>query len=365
MKNPFRNIPQLSVAASLIGIGLFASVALNQAQAAIKQSMHDGTCTDEATGKALTCPERLTEHSTINSQTEQAFRHEWHKASDKIFDAISSGEARFVDGSPQLNAFHNTFTNYFQISQQWDKDLAKIKTWQRTNPASAAAKFVESQYWTSYAWNARGTAYASEVRPESWVLFRERLAKARAALDAVGPQAKKYPSWYLLKIYLANTSGTDAEARAIFDEGIAQHPKFYPLYIAMAAAYEPKWGGSLALFDAFATDAVKLAKGYEGRAMYSRIYWSVDNTHGTPFLSQAKKIPNWKKLNAGFADLHKLYPKSDKILNKYTSVACRSNDGALYRKLRTELGPYLDEKFFQIVSVDVCDRKHKWQAPSK
>jgi hypothetical protein len=37
----------------------------------------------------------------------------------------------------------------------------------------------------------------------------------------------------------------------------------------------------------------------------------------------------------------------------------------LYRKLRTSLGDYKNDKHFGVVPVDVCDQRYKWQAPRK
>lgn len=372
MKTPLKTSPRHAIKALLILFGLAGPIVSSDARAAIKESVsyaNDGkstilTCADEASGKPVVCPEPSVKREKGRAPVEIAFNEGDFDELDKIFDRVSSGDERFVDGTSYLQAYQNTLAMLYQTWQRWDEDLAKIKEWQRLRPASTAARFAEAIYWQSFAWNARGSAYAHAVKKEGWELFRQRLAKASAVMELLRPQAKRLPAWYALKIELAMESGMDKEARAIFDEGVAQHRQYYPLYLEMARSYEPKWGGSIAQFEGFANEAVKLAKGFEGRGMYSRIFWTVDYTHGIPFRSEKESVPNWKKLNAGFADLLKLYPKSHSILNQYASVACRSGDGALYRKLRTKLGDYLNESYFKIDPVDVCDVRHKWQAPA-
>lgn len=369
MKTSLNKLSRPSLKALLIATGLIASL---QAQAKIKETTSYAnpkyptvTCTDEASGKSVECPEGAIEDASGSSPVQIAFNASNFEELDKIFNRVSSGEERFVDGASYLMSYLETLDKLYKGWKTWDQDLAKIKRWQSEHPASIGAKFAEARFWHTYAWSARGSAYASKVTKESWELFHERLAKANAVLDELKPHAKQIPGWYTQKIQLAIDTGDDKLARAMFEEGISLHRKFYPLYLVMARTYQPNWGGSDEEFEQFADDAVKLAQGFEGRGLYSRLFWAVDSTHGIPFISEQHPVPNWKKLKAGFTDLLKLYPKSDDILNQYTSVACRSNDSKLYRQLRTKLGDYLDESNFTIATVDVCDRRHKWKAPRK
>lgn len=369
MKTPLRNLSRPTIKALLIATGLIASL---QSQAAIKESTSYTnrkypavTCTDETSGKPVTCPTEAVKDEKGSSPVQIAFHAGDFEELDKIFDRISSGEERFDDGESYLMTYLTTLDRLYKSWQRWDEHLDKIKRWQSERPASTAAKFAEARYWHTYAWVARGDGYASQVSKESWKLFHDNLAKATAVLDELKPLAKQIPGWYTQKIQLAIDSGDPELARAMFDEGIAQHRQFYALYLVMARPYQAKWGGSDEQLEQFADEAVALSKGFEGRGLYSRIFWTMDVMHGMPFISEKNPVPNWKKLNAGFADLIKLYPKSDNILNQYTSVACRSDDSKLYRKLRTKLGAYLDETSFTFMSVDACDRRHKWKAPRK
>lgn len=369
MKMPPKNLTRPSIAALLIATGLITSL---PAQADIKVTTHFPnpkypavTCSDEASGKPLDCPDAAVKDAKGKDPVQIAFNQEDYAELDKIFDRISSGEERFADGSSYLQTYLVALDEIYAARQRWDGDLGRIKQWQSERPASSAAKFAEARYWYTYAWQARGSAFASKVTKESWTLFHERLAKANAVLDEMKPLAKQIPGWYTQKIQMATDAGDDKLARAMFDEGIAQHPHFYAIYLAMARSFQARWGGSDEALEQFADEAVKMAQGFEGRGIYSRIFSTVDNTHGTPFMSEKNPLPSWKKLNAGFAELIKLYPKSDKLLNQYTSVACRSDDSKLYRQLRTKLGAYLDEKMFTVVAVDVCDRRHKWKASQK
>lgn len=362
-------LPRATAQATRLAIAIAAALASLHAQAAIKQNISypNGakaiviTCSDKYSGKPVRCPESVAKREKIDFPVQTAYNASDFAELELIFKRISSGATRLADGTPEMVAYQDVMYMLFNSWQRWDGDLIKLTEWQKAYPDSVAAKFSEALYWNAYAWNARGKAYASQVRSESWDLFHERIAKADAALEQLRPKAKQLPAWYALKMEISISLPGDANTRAIFDEGITFHRNYYPLYLAMARNYEPKWGGSAKQFDDFARESVRLAKGFEGRGLYSRIYWTVDSPHGAPFESEKTRMPDWSSLKAGFTDLIKLHPGSDKNLNRFASFACRSNDSALYRKLRNQIGEHLDESHFRIVTVDVCDLRHKWQ----
>jgi hypothetical protein len=46
-------------------------------------------------------------------------------------------------------------------------------------------------------------------------------------------------------------------------------------------------------------------------------------------------------------------------LGKFAGVACRSNDGELYRQLRAKIDGY-EQGADMLDPIDVCDRRHGW-----
>ena len=103
-----------------------------------------------------------------------------------------------------------------------------------------------------------------------------------------------------------------------------------------------------------------MASGFEGRGMYARIYSLVDDESALPFDAEDPASPPWLKLKAGFDSLMEKYPSSYIHVNKFAYAACRSEDGALYRQLRSKAQLYLTGKFKEM--SDVCDRRHNWTA---
>jgi hypothetical protein len=127
----------------------------------------------------------------------------------------------------------------------------------------------------------------------------------------------------------------------------------------MARHYEPKWGGSTELYERFADQVAEQTRGFEGWGMYARLYWLVDQRRDLPFVNEESAPPHWKKLRSGYEDLVRLYPSSMHNLGKFAGVACRSNDGELYRQLRAKIDGY-EQGADMLDPIDVCDRRHGW-----
>jgi hypothetical protein len=216
-------------------------------------------------------------------------------------------------------------------------------------------------YWHTQAWVARGVAHGRPVTRESLALFAEDLEKSRLVLATRSRDFGTCPAWAALQIEVLAGLGKGKQARAVFDEGIAAFPGYHPLYLAMAHAYSPELGGSAAAVDAFAREAVVLGKGFEGKGLYARIYQSMDSVHELPFLPGHSATPSWPLLRDAYSDLLAAYPDSYLLANAFASVACRSGDGALYRRQRTRANGYLLQRAFSMSSTDACDLKHGWR----
>jgi hypothetical protein len=281
---------------------------------------------------------------------------------DALYEQWCTGRERFPDGLWKLAEFSGGFTSSFAAWKSWDRDLAAIQAWQQAAPDSAAASYIEAVYWHEYAWKARGGGYASTVSKEGWALFNERLGKAKAALDAAPLTGSHCPAPAAERISLMIDMGADKEQLTrTYIDAAQRYPEYHALHFAMARQFQPRWGGSAEQYEAFASGAAALTKDFEGMGMYARLYWLVDYNEGLPFRNDPTAGPYWNKLKAGYDDLMRRYPASIHNLGKYAGVACRSSDGALYRRLRSKLDGYQEEAQMND-PVDVCDLRHHWKA---
>jgi len=279
---------------------------------------------------------------------------------DSLYQQWCTGQDRFPDGRWKLSTFEEAIATLLSAWGSWNEHLNVINRWQRAHPTSEAALYAEAVYWHTYAWNARGTAYARSVSKEAWEIFRERLLSSRKVLDSLRTKASNCPAPYATLLSVATDMGArESELRAIFAEGLRLTTEYHQIYFEMARHYQPKWGGTVAAYEKFALEAADNSRRFEGMGMYSRIYWIVDDEGGLPFRDGNQLPPYWKPLRQGYEDLVRLYPSSLHNLGKFAGVACRSTDGALYRTLRSKISGY-EASAQMFDSIDVCDRRHKW-----
>lgn len=241
---------------------------------------------------------------------------------------------------------------------KYEYALLNFKNWKAKAPNSVARALYESEIWTSFAWNARGSGYARTVTPEGWKLFRERLNQAMAALEDARTYAATNPAWYAAYLYLALALDRPLQDRLrIFLEATKREPYYYETHFAMLLGLTPKWGGSYAQIAGFAEEAVKATRAQDGDSMYTRIYWYVS---GNVELQEDlfKDVgASWDRMRKGFEELQARYPKSYWIANNFASFACRARDKTAFFKLL----PMVEKKVYSEAwrtnySYDLCRR---------
>jgi hypothetical protein len=284
---------------------------------------------------------------------------------DKLYEQWCTGNDRFPDGRWKLSQYGDGLGKNFSAWNKWVQDLETIKMWRNLHTRSEAAQYAEAVYWRTYAWKARGSGYASSVSKEGWELFRERLNKSKDILDALRTVPPRCPAPYPLMLsVLTELGATEDQLLAVYSEGTSRFPEYHNIYFSMATHYQPKWGGSVEEYDAFATRAAEQTKEFEGMGMYARLYWLVDYESGIPFYERPSQPPEWKKLHAGYEDLMRKYPSSMHNLGKYVGVVCRTRDSKLYRELRSKIAGY-EQSAEMVDPIDVCDKRHQWNSAVK
>lgn len=316
-------------------------------------------CMNPVALKSRPCPDSFTFTREAQFPVETAWNQGDTAELQRLFDRWCTGKDRMPDGRWYLSWFTGTFQDRLEVWGDWERVQGIVTRWRAASPDSEAARLSEAMFWRAYGWHARGQGVARGVAPEGWALFRERLGKARALLEDVDATC---PATASTRLWVATDLGApDAELRPLFNAAVARFPEYQNLYTAMSRHHEPRWGGSAAAFDAFAREAARTTARFEGLGLYARLYWTVDHEYGQPFTNEPGSRPDWLTLRQGFEDLLAHYPNSQSIRVQFMSVACRSNDSALYRRLRTELAAYAANEMDTALPLEVCDVRHHWQ----
>lgn len=251
------------------------------------------------------------------------------------------------------------YTLAFSNEHDWSKILARIDDLKKQFPNKAFVALAEVNYWTSYAWNARGSGLASSVTQDGWILFRERLEKAENILLDSKPYASSLPLWYEDMIVVQRALNRSPEdMNKTFLEGAKKYRTFHNIYFTMINYFSPKWGGSWETVDNLVNWSVENTKDIDGSSMYARLYWVVsgDLQPGTGLFKDTRA--SWPKMKKGFKDMMIRYPNSKWNLNNFAQFACMAGDKNTFLTLRRQIGTnVLNDAWSQNLPIELCEMK--------
>ncbi|MEZ5652767.1 MAG: DUF4034 domain-containing protein [Burkholderiaceae bacterium] len=280
---------------------------------------------------------------------------------EALYQRWCTGQDRFADGSWKLGSLGRAWQTTFESRARWDADLSSLRAWQSQTSNSQMALLAEMAYWRAYAWHARGQGYARSVLPEGWKLFGTRLQEAmHAAERAFENDAPKCPAVYSQIIDILIDGGAPDEVlKNFYDTHAKGFASYQQLHLSMARHFEPRWGGSVEKYAAFVDQVVELTRETEGTGMYARLYLVVDHPSRIPFEPDRadSKGPTWPRLKKSYEDLLERSPLSDWVREHFLESTCRTENHALYRRLRSEI----IAKNYSVYgkhSLEVCDRMH-------
>lgn len=279
---------------------------------------------------------------------------------ERMLDEWSAGACMFDDGRPWLTAWVDGHEDAFTIENDWSKNLDYVSHLKQTYPDTALSSTAEIQYWTSFAWHARGHGYANSVTQDGWRLYRERLEKAETIAIAAKSHAAVQPMWYEQMLWIQGSLGRPAAERdKVFLEGAKKFKLHYPIYMAMLEFMMPQWGGNWDMIDRLIAWSVENTKETEGNSLYARLYWMTYTglRQDTKFFGGTRA--SWPKMKSGFEDLMKRHPKSKWNLNNFAKFACLAGDKKTFLQLRRQIGKdVIKEAWPEGVALDLCEYKY-------
>ncbi len=271
----------------------------------------------------------------MNAAIAAVFNEEWGVL-DRMHDEFLASRQRTTHGLWMLEALQGAWDAQLDVEDTTDMDRWLGK-WQAGAPDSRMRKLVMAIRWQRQAWVARGGGSASSVPGEGMRLFRERLAKAAAALDEAGPAGRESPLWYWVALIVAGSSQQPASAMdALYEEAAGKFPTYHTIHYTRLNYLLPQWGGSFEAVDRFVGRVVERTRATDGEAFYAWLYMDVaDKTEGDLFTETAARWPRMKK---AFQDMLARYP-DDFNRNRFATFACRARDRETTAALLQELGP--------------------------
>ncbi len=95
----------------------------------------------------------------------------------------------FDNGSWKIAEFYDSFScRSSEPESMWQLHDRIHQDWIAQFPMSITARIAYADFFTDYAWHARGTDFADKVTEEGWRLFAERIGLAQKTLAESSPR---------------------------------------------------------------------------------------------------------------------------------------------------------------------------------
>lgn len=203
--------------------------------------------------------------------------------------------------------------------------LAQFDKWLKENPSSAAARIGQAMTYYGYAWLARGSGYADTVTREGWRLYKERIAKGKAALDADPQIKKKDPSAFEAYATAALAQGVEKDQYLkMVDECHKAYPDFYQIDRSASYYLLPRWhgeDGDTARYIARRSDQLG---GVEGDVLYARLVSHIMRYFDEPFGSEGNF--DFARFTRGYKELIKKNPSDIQLKMDYLNSCRKKGD---------------------------------------
>jgi len=228
-------------------------------------------------GEALSAQSLEADPVKLRRQVLEKFEAKDYEWLESSAEALQAGPFDPLETFPRLEHFYSAFTENLNDDAACLRRLSQLQDWQRAKPESVAPRTALGKFYTHYAWEARGSGWASTVTEEGWRLFRERIALAKDALYGKEDPARimrrsepvKDPANYAARIVVAMAESDDEAMSAAFREGATLYPAYYPIYERVQRCLLPRWGGKPGQGARFAAESADKLGGPNADAFYA------------------------------------------------------------------------------------------------
>jgi hypothetical protein len=223
--------------------------------------------------------------------------------SEKTRDKTARGDLG-ITSSTIVDSIYNGLEEA-RTNNNFEEQLKKIDQWQKACPKSIYTLVIKGLILRNWAWEARGSGWASSVTDQGENLKNERLALAKQALNECPTNSRPF-HWYLAMQDIALGSNPSKEE---LYELCASAAKAYPQqvrhYFKQAYSLLPRWHGDDGEWERFARESADKVGGTDGDVLYARIVWYVHKAYS----NEIKDVTlDTTRLERGLKELSKRFP---------------------------------------------------------
>jgi len=242
----------------------------------------------------------------------------------------------FDNGSWKIVQFYDSFgCRAEEPESMWQLHDRIHQDWIAQFPTSITARVAYADFFTDYAWHARGSGFADKVTKEGWRLFGERLASASKKLAEARWLTDKDPFWWEVALGVAlGQHWPKNEYDQLLEQAKAFEPKFWAYDIARARSLLPRWYGEPGDWEAYAEQAAGRPDGL-GAEIYARIVMDLHGYYDNVF---RETKASWLKVRQGLSEMRQKYPRSFDLLNQTALLSTLGGDRELAKETFGKLG---------------------------
>ncbi len=277
-------------------------------------------------------------------------------------DRLRRTQEKFGEGSFKLEHFYEALTEVIDRTEsRYQVDFARCQKWVTEYPDSLTPKLVLTDFYTDYAWDARGSGWSNTVTEEGWRLMKERLVKASQALASVTEVRKNDPQWFVLALRIGLGLNFDAAMMdKIVDAAIAAYPGYWPIDSARAHSLMPRWFGEDGDWERYAESVMDRPSGV-GDEAYARIVMRLAGFHFDVFRETKASWPNTRK---GLELMMERYPDSLEIQSFAAKLAALGCDFEFAKERFEDIGKHYHNSVWtdvdQFVMFRTAANRGRW-----
>jgi tetratricopeptide (TPR) repeat protein len=246
---------------------------------------------------------------------------------------------RGKDGVSTLLQAYKKLCDVQEPERAYTAKLAQFKAWLTQYNSSHFANACLGIVYISYAWDARGSGYASTITDQGGRLFRDRLSTAKEYLEKAYSLDRLDPIVAAQLIIVAMGLGLDRkEVERQFQRAILADPTEHEAYFAKLEYIKPKWYGSKEEMFSFAREAVRKAPPNSMIPMVLIVaHWEMyrqSNENASYF----RNSNVWKEMKEVFQTVSKSFPDAKTTHNWFARIAYLAGDYEVAREELRKIG---------------------------
>ncbi len=255
-------------------------------------------------------------------------------------------DTRFTDGTSKLRVFYAYGAGAISDKGNplaWPRQIRQLRAWTAERPRSAAARIALAAGLHGYAWEARGTGFASTVSDSAAAVMEERLRELMTSLAAAAELEEPSPGWFQVALHVSRLVGIRGAAYdSLYNEAVARYPGFEAYYLYRSINELPRWGGAPGAMEAHAARASDGLGGSAGDQLYARMAWYLADAVGSDDLFKQHTL-SWPRIRTGFADLITRHPGAAlQFRSQLAFLAFYAGDSTEARTRMSELANQVD-----------------------